>query len=71
MQYWNISELEFICTHDFLKSLQKRLAFIDMNRDHSQSGISKWKKKSLPFGVTMCEQYVNTTVWTCICELFL
>ena len=55
-----------ICTPHFLKSLQKRLAFIDMNRDHSQSAISEWKKKSLPSGVTICEQCVNTTVWTCI-----
>ena len=58
-----------ICTPHFLKSLQKRLAFIDMNRDHSQSGISEWKKKKkFTFWChhvwTMCEHYcVNIHLW--------
>ena len=53
-----------ICTPDFLKSLQRRLAFIDMNRDHSQSGISEWKKKKVYLLVSPC---VNN-VWTLLCE---
>ena len=57
-----------ICTPDFLKSLQRRLPFIDMNRDHSQSGISEWEKKKLTFWChhvwTMCEHYcVNIHLW--------
>ena len=53
-----------ICTPDFLKSLQRRLPFIDMNRDHSQSGISEWKKKKVYLLVSPC---VNN-VWTLLCE---
>ena len=58
-----------ICTPDFLKSLQRRLAFIDMNRDHSQSGISEWKKKKkFTFWChhvwTMCEHCcLNIHLW--------
>ena len=58
-----------ICTPDFLKSLQRRLPFIDMNRDHSQSGISQWKKKKkFTFWChhlwTMCEHCcVNIHLW--------
>ena len=57
-----------ICTPHFLKSLQKRLAFIDMNKDHSQSGISECKKKKFTFWChhvwTMCEHYcVNIHLW--------
>ena len=57
-----------ICTPYFVKSLQKRLAFIDMNKDHSQSGINEWKKKKFTFWChhvwTMCEHYcVNIHLW--------
>ena len=58
-----------IFTPVFLKSLQRRLAFIDINKDHSQSGISEWKKiKKFTFLChhvwTMCEHYcVNMHLW--------
>ena len=52
-----------VFTPDFLKRLQRRLAFIDMNRDHSHSGISQWKKK-FNLLVSPC---VNN-VWTLLCE---
>ena len=52
-----------IFTNVFLKSVQKRLAFIDVNKDHSQSGISEWKKKVYLL-VLPC---VNN-VWTLLCE---
>ena len=54
-----------ICTPHFLNGLQKRLAFIDMNRDHSQSGISEWKKKKKVY--LLVSPYVNN-VWTLLCE---
>ena len=69
MQYWNISELELFVLLISWRVLQKRLAFIDMKRDHSQSGISEWeKKKKFTFWChhvwTMCEHCcVNIHLW--------